>query len=182
MTVSARGLRAAAALLLLAGCSGGKGEFSATLTGPVEGTFQGNATFCRRPDGGVALLLEAPKSTAGFLMERAPAGPLLPGPYGVADTLAASGALFRFQTLLAGVKEAAGYEYRVRSGEVRVLSADSNSIRGRFRVESLAVDPNPQIDAERNTIRRLPTAVTTLMGSFRAVRVETCTGRLKQRG
>lgn len=170
---------AAAALLALAGCSGeSTGQFSATMDGPIEGKFQGNATFCRRPGGELVLLMEAPTSTAGFLLERGAPGPLLAGPYGVSDSLDTSGARFRFRPLLERVEAAAGYEYRTRSGEVRIISVDSSWVKGRFRVESLAVDPNPQIDADRNTIRRLPTGVVTVMGSFQAARADSCTGRM----
>lgn len=180
MTALSRALRGtlAAALLALSGCSREpSGSFGATLAGPLEGTIRGGAVHCPGPErGGFVLLLHDSRSGAGFELWRETAGIPGPGSYGVTKTLGqeyAPGA-FRFTPRLHTLEGAADYNYRVDGGKVRVISADSAWVRGRFEVEMVATDASPELDEATGQVRVLPTEAVTVTGQFSAARAERC--------
>lgn len=165
-----------AGVLLLLGCSGEpSGDFTVTLAGPVEGTIRGNAVFCRTDAGGLLLALTDPQTSAGFLLGRGTPEVPPPGSYGVvaeSDTRAA--AAFWLRPELRTLEGAAEYNYRVRGGKVRIVSADSSWIRGRFEAEAIATDASPQIDVASGKVRLLPTEKVDVRGQFAAARSESC--------
>lgn|GEM_PF-3550356 len=181
MKPSARRIRrgALAAGLALAGCSGQpSGSFDATLDGPLEGTFRGQATFCTRPDrGDFLLVMSTRQDSVGFVVGReAPEVPAA-GRYAVvdrADTLV--GGRFWMKAELQNLEAAGPYRFEVDEGEVRIVSADSSWVKGRFRAQMIARDTAFQIDTLTRTVRRLPTEWATVEGSFSAARAESCSG------
>ncbi|HEV2146660.1 MAG TPA: hypothetical protein VGR37_04520 [Longimicrobiaceae bacterium] len=179
--LSARRIVAAAlaGMLALAGCSDGPaGKFSATLEGPLEGEIRGYATFCRRPDrGDFLLVLATQRDSVALVLGRDTAAIPAPGPYAVVDrgdTLA--GGRFWVRPELGGLEATGSYTFTVDEGEVRVVSADSSWIRGRFRVQMIARDTAFQIDTLTRTVRRLATEWETVQGTFTAARAEPCAG------
>lgn len=182
MTLSARlCLGALASGLALAGCSESKpaGTFAAVLEGPLEGRMQGTATFCRRPErGDFLLVLEADADSAGLVLGRDTASIPAPGPYAVVDrgdTLTAG--RFWMRAELEKMEATGPYTFTVGEGNVRVVSADSAWMRGRFQVELVARDTAFAIDTLTRTVRRLPTEWQKVQGNFTAARAEPCAGR-----
>jgi hypothetical protein len=173
-------LGALASALAFAGCSEKPaGSFTATLEGPLEGKFLGTASFCRRPErGDFLLVLEAESDSAGFVLGRDTAAIPAPGPYAVVDpgdTLAAG--RFWMRAELEKLEATGPYSFTVGEGQVRLVSADSAWIRGRFKVELVARDTAFAIDTLTRTVRRLPTQWQTVQGNFTAARAEPCSGR-----
>lgn len=167
-----------AAALVLPGCSSEpSGTFTATLEGPLEGKFQGGATFCRRPDRGDFLLVLQTPDSVGFVLGRDTSAVPARGPYAVVDrgdTLAAG--RFWMNAALERLEAAGTYAFTVGEGEVRIISSDSAWVEGRFRVELVARDTAFQIDTLTRTVRRLSTEWQTVHGSFSAARAEPCRG------
>jgi hypothetical protein len=181
LTLSARSIvpAALAAALVLAGCSDEPaGSFTATLEGPLEGELRGYATFCRRPDrGDFLLVMGTQRDSVGFVLGRDTAAIPGPGPYAVVDrgdTL--SGGRFWMRPELQNLEAVGTYSFTVDEGEVRVVSADSSWVRGRFRVQLIARDTAFQVDTLTRTVRRLSTEYETVQGTFTAARAEPCAG------
>lgn len=171
-------LGALAAGLALPACSEKpSGTFAATLEGPLEGKFQGGATFCRRPERGDFLLVLETADSVGFVLGRDTAAIPAPGPYAVvdrSDTLA--GGRFWMRTELERLEATGPYAFTMDAGQVRIVSSDSAWVKGRFKVEMIARDTAFQIDTVTRTVRRLPTEWATLQGNFTAARAEPCAG------
>lgn len=180
MTPSARPLLAAAlgAALALPACSRQpSGSFAATLEGPLEGRIEGGATFCRRPDRGDFLLVLQTRDSVGFVLGRDTAAVPAPGPYAVVDrgdTLAAG--RFWMAAALDRLEATGPYAFSVSEGQVRIVSADSSWLKGRFAVDLIARDTAYLVDTLSRTVRRLTTEWQKVQGTFSAARVETCAG------
>ncbi len=163
------------AVLALGGCRGGepRGSFSATLAGPIEGKVAGEAVFCRRADGAFLLVLHDPQTSAGFLLGRRSGAPA-PGPYAVVDSTDTVEDRFWFATRLDSLPGASEYRYHTDEGSLRVVSADSAWVKGRFQVELVAVDAKLDVNSKTGEIRRLPNESETVSGTFAAARAASC--------
>lgn len=180
MTRSARPLvlAALAAALALPACSGQpSGSFAATLEGPLEGRLEGRATFCRRPDRGDFVLVLMTRDSVGLVLGRDTSDVPAAGPYAVvdrADTLA--GGRFWLSPEFDRLEATGPYTFTVDGGQVRIVSADSGWVKGRFQVDLVARDLNFQIDTVSRTVRRLTTEWQKVQGTFTAARAEPCPG------
>jgi hypothetical protein len=164
------------AVLLLLGCSREPaGEFAATLAGPFEGKIVGRATFCLAPGKqGFLIRMEDPGSSAGFLLHRGTAEIPPPASYGAVGDTAAPPAAFRFVPHLEGLEGGAEYNYRVEEGKVRIISADSAWVKGRFEVQMVASDASPEVDTATGQVKVLKTEYLTANGQFAAARAAAC--------
>ncbi|HEX2090980.1 MAG TPA: hypothetical protein VHG28_01210 [Longimicrobiaceae bacterium] len=167
---------ALAASLALAGCSGEpSGSFTLTLTGPIEGTIRGGATFCRRPGTGETLLvLRDPDTSAGFLLGRRSPDGVAPGSYAVVAASDSVEGRFWMASRLDSLEGGSEYSFRVDEGSVRIISADSSWLRGRINVRMVASDASLEVDSRTGEIRRLPTEQAGIAGSFTAARAASC--------
>lgn len=166
------------AALLLAACSREPGDFAVEISGPAEGTIRGGAIYCVSPDGGdFVALLRDPDSGTGMELRRETPGLPPPGSYGIASSLGErTPGSFVFTPRLDDLEGAGDYAYRVRGGQVRIVSADSSWLEGRFEVEMVGTDASPEVDSAAGMVRALPPVTATLRGRFAAARVASCSG------